>query len=168
MKGFFCFQFNPWFLICIYNMFWFGHFSFNFLFPLPFVKVFITFSFILQIKFMIFFVFSMIIIRTSIRSLFFWFLIVFLGFFVKVFIVFDYILQIKLKVFTFLIIIIIITTTTIMLVMKIVMIIVIIVVVVVKVVKNAFLTRHGRCKLKSNHKIIRNFLYIYNSRLQAP
>jgi len=73
-----------------------------------------------------------------------------------------------LKVFTFLIIIIIITTTTIMLVMKIVMIIVIIVVVVVKVVKNAFLTRHGRCKLKSNRKIVRNFIYIYNSRLQAP
>jgi len=26
-----------------------------------------------------------------------------------------------------------------------------------KVVKNTFLTRHGKCKINSDHKIIRNF-----------
>jgi hypothetical protein len=51
------FQFNPSILICVYYVFQFGHFTFNFfIFSLSsFIKVFfIVFNFIFQIKFMIF------------------------------------------------------------------------------------------------------------------
>jgi hypothetical protein len=51
------------------------------------------------------FVFSMIVVMISIWSLFFLFLIIFLGYFVKVFIVFNYIIQIKFMVFIFLIVV---------------------------------------------------------------
>ena len=53
--SFICFQFNYLILICIYNIFRFGPFAFDFFFLDSFVKVFIAFYFILQIKIMIFF-----------------------------------------------------------------------------------------------------------------
>jgi len=49
------FQFNLWFVICIYNDFQFGPpaFHFVFLFLCSFDKVFMALDFIIQIKFMI-------------------------------------------------------------------------------------------------------------------